>query len=207
MQGAPALEIFQDVYREYFKGVAPGEHGYNLPSGIVGKAKARQVLWCLDEGHKVVKRRHVAAAESLQICRDESRLRLHVRYRIISAVCWDVSSEYMGTACDIDGSALGLTEATAGVYQEFCTLYVEPPPGAAVEPSFDPELYSKMRNMTEAIAVDSAENEVVASRDLCRNMHSFAPHCKFLLRDSAHATRRVLSRAWKACAVKRSSNL
>ena len=70
------------------------------------------------------------------------------------------------------------------------------PEGAAITPVFDNVLFDHMRLITEAIAADSAENEIVAARDLLRG--SFLPNCKFLLRDGAHATRRVLSRCWRA---------
>ena len=43
LQGAPSLNLFKDVYRQFHKGVAPGEHGYSLPSGIVGKEKVQKM--------------------------------------------------------------------------------------------------------------------------------------------------------------------
>lgn len=193
---APELQLFEEIYSEFYAGVAPGDEGYNLPSGYVGKEKAHRMLWALDEGHRIVKRQTVVSSEALQVSRDEAKSRLHVRYRTIDKD-WNVHAEYMGTARNFDGSSTGLTEATEQVYKKFCTSYLDAPPDAAVTPVFHAEVYEHMRLITEAIAVDSAENEVVAARDLCRN-GSFLPNCKYLLRDGAHSARRVLSRGWAA---------
>ena len=192
---APSADLFKEVYEAFFSGDAPSE-GFILKSGIVGKDKVNRMLWALDEGHRSIKRRTLASCDALQLCRDESRSRLHIRYRAIDAT-WTVHSEYMGTCRQFEPSAIGLTKATEVVFEKFCTLFLDPPASTSLSPRFDKRLCEHIASITEGISVDSAESEVVASRDLCR-ADSFLPNCKWILRDAAHATRRVLQRGWKS---------
>ena len=66
-----------------------------------------------------------------------------------------------------------------------------------MEPDFDEDMFCAICAKVEAISTDSAENEVAAGRDLTLP-GSFLPNLRYILRDSVHAARRVLTRPWQA---------
>ena len=202
----PSLDLFKDVFEAFQKGGSPSA-GYNLPSGAIGPEKAHRMAWCLSEGDLDIRRESVRRCEVLEVMRDERHGRLHSRFS-----CTSASSEathtlgYLGQARDFSPNAFGITGATKNIYKDFCTRYLDPPRGAIVEPCFLPDVYEHMRQVTEALAVDSAENEIVACRDMStptNGMPAFTPNNRFILRDAAHSGRRVLSRLFSACAVLR----
>ena len=202
----PSLDLFKDVFEAFQKGGSPSA-GYNLPSGAIGPEKAHRMAWCLSGGDLDIRRESVRRCEMLEVMRDERHGRLHSRFS-----CTSASSEathtlgYLGQARDFSPSAFGITGATKKIYTDFCTRYLDPPRGAIVEPCLLPDVYEHMRQVTEALAVDSAENEIVACREMSTptdGMPAFTPNNRFILRDATHSGRRVLSRLFSACAVLR----
>ena len=201
----PSVDVFKEAFKA-IQGGAATSAGLCLRSGNLGPAKANRCQWCLSEADCDMRRADVKGSEVMQLMRDERAGRLHCRFQSVSAApTGDLSRGYLGQARDFNPSALGLVEATKCIFTDFCTRFLDPPPGAAVKPVFDPATFEHMRVITEATAVDSAENEVVSVRDMSEStplMPAFTPHNRFLLRDAAHSGRRVLSRLFAACKVR-----
>ena len=200
----PSIDVFKEVVKAFQTGAAPSA-GYELRCGHVGEDKAQRLVWCLSEADIGMKREAVKHAEVLQLIRDERHSRLHARFNCVAADdSGDATRGYLGQARDFPPSALGVTRATRAIYKDFCTKYVDPPRGAAVTPIFLEELFDHMRNITEALAIDSAENEIAAAHDMKLDTAAepaFTPNCKFILRDACHSARRVLGRLFAACGV------
>ena len=80
--------------------------------------------------------------------------------------------------------------------------------GPAPESRLDAALFEHLRSIAEAITIDSAADEIVSAVDLaCVDSYvsrdladdrAFLPNLKHILRDKAHAARRILSRPWSA---------
>ena len=158
------------------------------------------MIWTLNESLNDIKRDHLRRAGCLNIIRDERHSRMHIRYRCIGAHETLPNIGYFGQCRENDPSSLGIIDGTVKVYKEVCTSRANPPKGASLScgPSciFDESLFNHCKNITEACSTDSAENEVVATRDMRRP--ELFPNCSFQLRDMVHSSRRVLSRLWKA---------
>jgi hypothetical protein len=63
------------------------------------------------------------------------------------------------------------------------------------------KLLKHIREKVEAVCVDSASNETKAAaamRNASADAEAVTPNLKVIIRDRAHASRRLLSRPWKA---------
>ena len=194
---APTIECFKCVFVRFQEGQAPSRDGYCTSSGIVGREKAWRMLWILATAHREKLKGFVRAAASASILRDERHGRMHLRIRTADATALPYAA-FLGQSIGHLPSSLGLTKATRDIFIRFCTQWHGADKyGAAVKASLDQTLFDHMCQVTEAITVDSASNEVTAAYDLS-TAQSFLPKCRFLLRDSAHGGRRILERPWKA---------
>ena len=199
---APPLAVFRDIFKQVRKGNAIEELNVTF-EGIVGK-KQKNIAWCLSEADLSFRRQAIAESEVMQFMRDERRGRLHVRFLCVSkSVSSTETFGYLGQAQNFAPSAIGIAKATQEIYKTFCTAYLDPPNASALAPCFDKSLFEHMCVTTEAGAVDSAENEIVAGLDMSAadSAVAFTPNCRFILRDAAHSRRRVLSRLFVACKV------
>ena len=186
-------------------------HRYLLGQTRIGKKKAAQVIWHLAESQKQCLQENMQSAKSLMLARDEGHNHLHVRFR----ACNDGprlkrTSGFLGQVVGGDPSSLGITKGTIDVIRSFCTRYENLPPGAAADTAPRPQLQQKLfdlvNSILEAIASDSASNEITACHDIQiitsiqsqRQLKRFWRNLKFILRDACHNARRVLSRPWKA---------
>lgn len=199
---APSENLFRELLQAFRKGGTP-TGGYDLPSGKVAVEKANAMLWCINEGHGDTKRDHLRKAETLNIIRDERHSRMHIRYRCIGGDEPDVNLGYFGQSRGHEPDAIGLTDGTVNVYRNVCTSRANAPKGAVVTPFFDKPLFDHSRSVTEAVSIDSAENEVVSVKDMsARKVDGSDPdfeNASHILRDAVHSSRRVLSRLFKAC--------
>ena len=91
------------------------------------------------------------------------------------------------------------------MYKDACTRFLYAPVGAVVKPVFLDEDYTHLCNITEAVSMDNASNEVTATQDMLSTDPvaaeldiGFLPNCIWSLKDVAHAFRRMLSRLWAA---------
>ena len=190
------MSFFKDCYRQLHAG-ASTMNGLTLADGtIVGRNKADDAKWLLGESLLHMKQDDVRKAETLNLFRDERQSRLHMRYRCVNSNVTEKCG-YLGQARDFAGTATGKNVATKHVFTQFCTKFADAPSHAHVEPCLDSELLNHMRNISEAISVDSAAVEVAAAKDACRSSqdsYAFLPNCKYLLYDCLHACRRILTR-------------
>ena len=198
---APPASLFKELLK-FFQHGAVDSRGINLHSGIIGQLKAGEMRWCLREAYCDLKRAHLREAACINIFRDERHNRLHCRFRCSNAHDAHTFSAFLGQHQQFQPDAIGLTQATLEIWRNACTIRANPPKRAIVTPSVDEKLFHDGRRKIEAISVDSAENEVVSARDMAtprtgQDEVDF-PNCKFVLRDAAHATRRVLSRLFTA---------
>ena len=197
----PPPELFKELLAAFQKGDAPSA-GYQLPSGYVSIQKSNSMLWTMAEAQRDVRREELSVASCINILRDERHGRMHVRFRSGVEYQPGISKGYLGQSRGHHSDAIGLTQATVGVFRCACTSREHPPPGAHVEPMFHEDTFRHACDVTEAISIDSAENEVVSAWDMSRDHDGLPapfPNCMHVLRDLPHSARRVLSRLWKAC--------
>ena len=157
------------------------------------------MAWTLEEALLQMKQEDVWQASVMNILRDERHKRLHFRYRVGSETDLSVKCDYLGQTKEHGSTALEMVEATKYVFRTFCTKFANAPKCASVEPVFNADLYEHMRNITEAISIDSASNEIAGAHDLSHStftLDAFLPSMMYILRDSAHCARRILQRGW-----------
>ncbi len=197
---APSPQLFKELFRAFQAGDTPTS-GYNLPSGMLSFDKANSMLWMLDQASGDKRREHLESAVVINCLRDERHGRMHVRFRCTDKL-GNFHSGYLGQSRGHASDALGLTKATIGVYRRACTSRAHPPKGALLKPSFHESIFRSSKDSTEAVSIDSAENEVVSANDMSKPLPDGGeppfPNCDHILRDAAHSARRVLSRLWKA---------
>ena len=197
---APPVEAFRDVLRAFRQGTA-AVGGFQLQAGHVCQKKGTSMLWCL--GEALAERTRKAISESTVLClmRDERHGRLHIRFRAVTAQL-EVKSGYLGQHVGHSQDSLSILQATSDICRKACTINSSPTAGSSLAEVFDASLFAHLREILEAISVDSASNEVTAVADMTSSLHpntpQFAPNCKHLLRDSAHSARRLLERLWRA---------
>ena len=200
---APSVAVFRDIFKQVRKGIAIDDLN-ETSEGIVGKRKGKDIAWCLSEADLSFRRQAIAESEVMQFMRDERHGRLHVRFLCVSkSVSSTETFGYLGQAQDFVPTGIGIATATQEIYKTFCTAFLDPPSASALAPCFDNSLFEHMCAATEACAVDSAENEIVAGLDMSAadSAVAFTPNLRFILRDAAHSGRRVLSRLFAACKV------
>jgi hypothetical protein len=151
-----------------------------------GREKCDNLRECINEAARMDQQRFVRNAETITLIRDESKGILLIRL-----LACDNKLKHrvftLGLRANAGSDAFDIDEATRDLIHEFCT------PLGDVAP--DLEMVNRMCSKVEAICVDSAANELKASRIM---IDSFAPNLKAVIRDRAHAARRILSRPWKA---------
>ena len=160
------------------------------------------MTWCCCEALMDMHREQLCRCVVGCLLRDERRGRLHVRFRGARDDLERVSF-YLGTYITNDQTAIAINEATSAVATTFCTSRSLPPTGATCETHLDRELLDKLTSIVEACTVDAASNEVTGVRDMSAanptlDTAAAFPNCKFIFRDAAHASRRVLQRPWDA---------
>ena len=141
---------------------------------------------CLYEALRKDRQAFLRRAETIMLIRDESKGLLLVR---LMACDVDLNTRVftLGVTANAGSDAFDIDRATKGLLRGFCT------PLADKEP--DQPLLEHVANKIEAVCVDSASNELKAGRLM---KETFAPNMKAVIRDRAHATRRLLSRPWAA---------
>ena len=194
----PELSIFVDVFREFVRGIPPN-NGYKLKQGIVGQQKALRILWLIFEAFNDKHRAAFRNSEPICLMRDERKMTEHIRFRCTSSD-GALTTGFLGQIKLPDPSAIGLNQATHDAMRNICTKWCDMPPGleSKMTPQWDQIAFDKLRANTEAIATDSADNEIAASRDLTVAANFLTSH-PYILRDSAHSARRLLTRGWAAC--------
>ena len=157
--------MFEEVLQKFQDGADP-VGGYQTSCGQAGPRKARRIVWCLSEADKQRRRGTIRKAICMQISRDERHGILHTRYRCVDSD-FNFHCGFLGQSIGHTSYALGLTNTLYEIIHEFCLEDACPPAHCRSRPQLDEELHKHIINITEAISVDSASNELASARELC----------------------------------------
>ena len=96
-----------------------------------------------------------------------------------------------------------MAKATEQIMRRACTQFAEPPRRFHARPIFKWGLYEHLRGAITGITVDATADEVLGAEmmrtlALTQEMHALAPNTRHVLRDKAHASRRLTSRPYAA---------
>ncbi len=142
---------------------------------------------------------------TMNLLRDERHSRLMLRFRC-GALDGKRRIGMIGQPRIVKGTATNISQVTIQALRQFCTKNH----GAFdVQEAghFDQYLFEHIRKILRAITVDSAGNEVAAAENMMSTesvvavskedgVEAFAPNLILIVRDKAHASRRILSRPW-----------
>ena len=181
LAGAPPHNAFEQVWQDMTGGT-------QLEIGC--RKKVAQMRTCVFEAMVSEESRFLRdKASSITIFRDESNGRLVIRYMAVSNTL-ERRCGILGV-CRLAGSdAFDITAATGKMLKWFCNFGTD-----------DGHGFHIVKSKIEAICVDSASNET-KSATLMKypanpSQPPLAPNLKAILRDRAHASRRMTCRPWK----------
>ena len=186
---APPSDHFVRLVTEVRKGsaVRPGL------AGIGSARKLAKMRFVVAEAVKGEQRCWMQDVECITLIRDERQGQLVVRARATNSHL-DTRTFVLGCMRDFGSGALKITQATHDIIKEFCT----PGFGAsrhrclAVEaPALDDGLYQRILAKVEALAVDSAADEIRSGESMRSDAASLTKNLRVLLRDKAHGMRRT----------------
>ena len=192
--GAPPPQSFEALIDEISAGRPPGCR------------KNRQMTFCLAEAAKALDQEFVAKASKVCLFRDERKGRLLLRFRAVDKDL-HVRSGTMGLAIQPGTGARNITQATRKITKRFCTRFAGCPDSSRknkkVKPFLKVKLFKHLAQSVSCITVDAAADEVLSS-ELMRasawngSQQKLTPNLRFVVRDKAHASRRITSRPWSA---------
>ena len=175
----------------------------NTGTGLITE-KNRCMAWCISEAMKAQDRQRIGQSRAIALFRDERKGRLLLRYRAVDDNLHEHSGT-LGQERDFGTGAANITKATGRMMERMCT----PMHGALKRcrrggpPTLQTELFEHLRKSVLCIAVDSAGDELLSaaimrSEVLSNSARVLTPGLRFILRDKAHASRRIISRPWAA---------
>lgn len=189
--GAPTEQEFKSLADEAL-------HGH----GTCDTLKRSKITYCMSEGMKSIDQDHAEKTAGVALFRDESAGRLSLRFRTVSKDL-EPHSGTMGTAKDFGTGGLAIADATTEVMKRFCSRFHGAPGKPRHKGFVKKHLFSKVRTNIICITVDSAGDEVLASEimrssALSNNSMRATPNLKYVIRDKAHASKRLVSRPFNA---------
>ena len=187
--GAPSVSAFNDLCDEI-------AHGH----GTCSELKRAKMTFCLAESIKSFDQDYVDQSDKIGLIRDESKARLSLRFRTVARTL-EVHSGTLGTTKDFGSGAAAICNATLETMKRFCSRFHGAPGKPRVKSFVKKTLFQKLRQNIIVITVDSAGDECLASEMMrssaLSNTHLRAtPNLKFVVRDKAHASKRLVSRGW-----------
>ena len=199
---APSKEEFAAVWDFVVRHHSHGREG--IP-GIGTWRKTRRMEWCLAEARRVLDRRFMSTATVASLMQDGRGNNLLIRL-VATNKQLDVRRFVMGLERDCGSGAVAVRDATVLAIRRFCTKNDRPPPRNTTQLDtgtrhLDTELLGHIERVIEVFVADAAGDEQVAGRELQRSSSASIPslpNLHLVLRDKAHAARRVTSRPWKA---------
>ena len=194
---APAVDDFLLVFRHVVNhGSAAGVQGL---ASVGGCKKTIQMVLALAEGVLEADRAHIKDSVSISLMRDVRKGLAAVRFIAVTKNLV-VRSGLLGVAGHLHRfgvGAQGLLQTTNHIINNFATANRS----TSVE-NFDNDVRRSLRKHTHMVTVDAASDEVVASEIMrvsaSEALSPLTPNVGIVLRDKAHASRRILSRPWKA---------
>lgn len=204
----PTVEQLKRVYHHAVK------HPLGDGIGTVGgQKKCRKMLWCLSEASRHLKRQLWNETPGKEKTVWSTTVFQDVRHGLLSVRFTAANSRaerllgHMGTA-DVAKQysldAVGLMEGLDAIVKNFCTPAVCPPHlERPHHPVLDQDLYEKVKCSIETFVSDAASDEVRAGHMLAGQSTTelYMPRfrgLKIVCRDKPHATRRNLTRGWRA---------
>lgn len=179
---APSIESFQRVAKGRLKGPIALQHG---EAEVGGRKKITCMLRCLSEAMFQLDRKFLASAGTITLHMDVRQLKLLVRFRA-SNKDLEWKKGILGIAELPRTTSTCLEEGLKGILRTFCTS-----PFNAGE--VDQALYANILRCTEILDMDAAADEQCSARELRKDLLTSV---KVVMKDKAHASRRVLSRPW-----------
>ena len=187
--------------------------GVDGVNAVGGQKKVRKIVWCLAEANRELKRQlwrdgkgpeHEKLVQSTTLFQDTRKGRLSLRFTAASS-CAERRAGHFGTI-DISENldALGVMQGTMNALKTFCTPCQSPPhcerPPAA---ELDVNLLQRVVQSIEVYVTDSAGDEIragfmLAGQSATSMLQPHFPGLRVVSRDKPHATRRNLSRGFKA---------
>lgn len=193
-KSVPSTDDFQLILRDI-------RSGKSYSQGIFERKKVEKMAWCLSEAVLDRDRRVLGTAESIAVHQDVCAPRLLIRFSACSSD-FRVHKGVLGMARDFGTTATNLKNATKDVLQQFCTPRVAAPRAPQnSHVAVDRALLNYLSSKVHLFDADGAADEQRAGRILstvCCGEAAVFPHIQLLLRDKAHASRRLTSRPWLA---------
>ncbi len=156
---------------------------------VGGRGKVKRMLLCLAEGCKRQDQRFFKDVQSVALARDARKSRLAIRFVAVNSKL-QTRSGLLGLAPDFGTGSAAITRATANLLREFSTKYV-----GTASANLISGLHTAVRNNVHMITVDAATDEVLSAemmrKPLLGMMSTTTPNLRIVLRDKAHATRRI----------------
>ena len=177
---SPALKAFEQVWTGRMRGPLALRHG---ESDVGGRKKVTCMMQCIGNAMFELDRRFLRTAESITLHMDVRKAKLLVRYRAANRKL-DSRRGILGIADLQRSTASDLSAAVKGILQQFCH---------GLE-GLDQELLDHLVHHIEILDADAASDEQCSSRELRKTL---LRQVKCILKDKAHASRRILSRPWK----------
>ena len=192
--------------------------GRDVVPSIAGHKKCRKMVWCLAEAHREIKRSMFCSGKgvddddvliSTTLYQDCRKGKLTVRFTAASSRL-ERRSGHLGTvdlAKDFSLDSIGIMQGTFFILKSFCVRglgapYVENE-AKTPKPALDGDLEKMLLPSVETFVSDAASDEIRAGHMLCGQSTRTQylprlPGLKVVVRDKPHATRRNISRGWKA---------
>jgi hypothetical protein len=212
---APKVREFLSLWKHLRKGRQLGGDDTESVGGIApGRIKSRLMLFCLAEGVRRNDRKFLKKASCITLSQDAAKGRLLARY-VASDEKLSVRAGVLGMV-RMNGGHKSVLQATEKIMKDFCTSNCNAPPSdSRVERShlsieakkasvYNDELYKQLQNTIHVWNTDAGSDELLAGQEanVAGLESSFVspllPALKFVNRDRAHASRRVVQRPWYA---------
>ncbi len=195
---APPAETFGKAWAHL-------REGKSFRSGladICGESKLSTFSKCIAEGMWQADRDFVKGADVMTLHRDERHGRLLIRFRAVQADLTTRVGIFGQLRCK--PGTMGICNTTKDITELFCA--VAPPHRTKHKADrascIDHDLVRHIIKITEAITVDSAGDELLASRILSAGskdeMAAYFTNQRTTIRDITHGSRKIVERSLKA---------
>ena len=199
-RGAPDESEFRRVWENTLRGQA----GTPILNGIDTRKKDRLMQWCIAEAKRSKNREKLKNAVCVTLLQDERGNFLLIRFKSTDAFLNTWSGNIGFYECG--GTSSDLAVATMATLEKFCTPnFGRPAMGSnshsATETVCDMKLFQHIINVIKIYCADAASDEQVAGEILMepgQDGQALLPSLGLLLRDKAHASRRIITRPYKA---------
>ena len=162
-------------------------------TGASADARGKAMVSCLDAAVRELTKEALVSAATIALMRDERRQRLLLRFSCCSPDL-TTSTGVVGVASNFGTGHVAISTATANLIQRIC--------------NGDGAMATLVLKKVELLCVDAASDEVLSGERMrgrsgeAEDVPVITPNLRMIFRDGAHASRRFLSRLWRAdCAI------